>query len=79
MSNQKEMCVSEFKERFDSYANEIMCDGEGIASHNIRSVVSAHCPETDESFDIVDFEVFQLSGCDCLYGIKLVLKSKGDL
>jgi len=76
--DKKEMCVLDLKNKIDSIANDIGCDGEGIASHNIRSSVSAYCDELGQWFEIVDIELDRLPGCSCSCGLTINLK-KDDL
>lgn len=74
----KSLSVSDFAKRFAKLANEIGCDGKGIASHDIRSTVIAYCEETDTFYDIVSLEPQQLMGCGCWYGVEIVLKARDE-
>ena len=68
------MKVKQLQDRVEFLQREIGCDGTRISSHNFASRVRAYCPDTDQTFEVIDVDPTQLPGCGCYDGLTIILK-----
>lgn len=72
------MTVSELLETIQFYKNEICCDKEKIASHDIKSRVIFFDEENEKYYKVKEIQPSRLFGCGCWDGIVILLKEDMD-
>lgn len=74
--------LKEFKRVMDYYIQEISCNniGDSVASHqSIKPKVLISCQDSNDDFELIDFDVDGLPGCGCWCDLTLVIRKKKNV